>query len=89
MEKVNKEIYNNELLELGAAMLALLNGRVLNDCQIEIIKGANDRQKVLGMQLMTANNLSGQKYTNYCHNMRKISRRQISVGGKAFKKSSL
>lgn len=75
MEQIKREIYNNELLELGAAMLDLLNGKVLNDRQIEIIKGANDRQKVLGMQLMTANNLSGQKYTNYCYNIRKLNRK--------------
>lgn len=75
MEQINKEIYNEKLLEIGAAMIALVNGKVLNDHQIEIIKQANDRQKVLGMQLMSAYDLSGQKYTNYCHNIRKINKR--------------
>ena len=61
MEQTNKEIYNEKLLELGAAMLALVNGKILNDHQIEIIKRASDRQKVLGIQLITAYNLSGQE----------------------------
>lgn len=75
MKQTQSEIYNEKILEIGAAMLALLGGKVLNDHQIEIIKGANDKQKLLGMQYMTAYNLSGQKYTNYCHNVKRIGRR--------------
>ena len=75
MGQTNREIYNDKFLELGAAMLGLLNGKVLDEHQIEIIKEASDRQKVLGLQLITANNLSGQKYTNYCHNIRKLNRK--------------
>lgn len=75
MEQINTEACYNKLLELGAAMFDLLNGKKLNDNQIEMIKRASDKQKVLGLQLLAAYNLSDQKYTNYCHNIREIGRK--------------
>lgn len=75
MEKTNREMYKDKLIELGIAMFALLTGKVLHPEQIDMIKNATDKQKVLALELVASNSLKGQEYTNYCHNKRKIGRK--------------
>ena len=72
MEKSNIEIYRENMMGLGTSMFALLTGRILHDEQINMIRNASDREKILALEMVAANNLKGQGYTNYCQNKRKI-----------------
>lgn len=72
MEKITTEICHDRLMELGTAMFALLTGNELYQGQIDIIKVATDKQKILAMEMVAAYNLKGKSYTNYCQNKKKI-----------------
>jgi len=72
MKKTSTDIYRDKLMEVGAAMFALYTGNILHDEQIDMIKNASDKEKLLALEMVAAHNLKGQSYTNYCRNKRKI-----------------
>lgn len=75
MKKTTTEICRDRFMELGTAMFALLTGRELHSDQIDMIKEASDKEKVLSMEMVAASNLKGQNYTNYCQNRKKIKKK--------------
>lgn len=72
MENNNLENYRDTLMKLGEIMFSLYEGKELVEEQINLIKNATDKQKLLAMEIVVLSNLQGRKYTNYCRNKRKI-----------------
>ena len=47
----------------------------LTDEQINLIKNATDKQKLLAMEMVSFSSLEGKNYTNFCHNVRRLIRK--------------
>jgi len=75
MEFKNVENHRDTLMKLGDAMFSLYDGKELNEEQINLIKNATDKQKLLAMGMSTFASLEGKNYTNYCNNVRRLKRK--------------
>ena len=75
MEKNNLDNHRDTLMKLGDIMFSFYEGKELTDEQIKLIKNATDKQKLLAMEMASFSSLEGKKYTNYCHNVRRLGRR--------------
>ena len=72
MEINNVENYRDSLMKLGEIMFFLYEGKELTEEQINLIKNATDKQKLLAMGMAAFSNLEGKNYTNFCHNARRL-----------------
>lgn len=72
MEINNVENYRDSLMKLGEIMFFLYEGKELTEEQINLIKNATDKQKLLAMEIVAFSSLEGKSYTNFCHNVRKL-----------------
>ena len=84
MENNNLENYRDTLMKLGEMMFSLYEGEELTEEQINLIKNATDKQKLLAMEMVAFSSLEGKKYTNYCRNKRKINDPRIRNDLKEF-----
>lgn len=75
MENNNLENHRDILMKLGEIMFSLYEGKELTVEQINLIKNSTDKQKLLAMEMVAFSSLEGKKYTNYCHNVRRLGRR--------------
>ena len=73
--ETTKEILENKLMDLGEAISLLLNGQKLSLEQLTLIKESTEKQKNLALMMRAATTLKGQQYTNYCHNVRMLSKK--------------
>ena len=72
MENNNLENHRDTLFKLGDIMFSFYEGKELTEDQRNLIKNATDKQKLLAMEMVVFSSLEGKKYTNFCHNVRKL-----------------
>lgn len=75
MENTMAEICKNKLIDLGEAIDLLRNGQKMSYEQLMLIKDATDKQIRLAIMMRAASTLKGQEYTNYCRNVRILSKK--------------
>lgn len=74
MEITMNELCKNKLVDLGEAIILLLNGKKLSSEQLKLIKDSTEKQKNLALMIRAATTLKGQEYENYCHNVRNLAK---------------
>lgn len=72
MENKKEENYRDTLMKLGNIMFSFYEGKELTEEQINIIKNATEKQKLLAMEMFVFSSLEGKNYTNFCHNVRRL-----------------
>lgn len=71
---VTREILEDKMVSLGEAIDLFRNGQKLSIEQLMLLNDATDKQIRIAFMMRSASTLKGQEYTNYCHNVRMLSK---------------
>ena len=69
-----KDFLENRLIDLGDAIDLLRNGQNMSYEQLKLINDATGNQVQLAIMVKAASTLKGHEYTNYCHNVKTLSK---------------